>query len=120
MEQENVDTMKLWGDQFFDQANGKFSKSANNPDGKKVPRTFCQLIMDSTFKVFNTIIYFRKEETAKLIKKLDIKLDSEDKDKEGKPLLKAVMCRWLPAEDALLQMIHHPLAGPCHCTEVPL
>ena len=48
---------------------------------------------------------FRKEETAKLIEKLDIKLDSEDKDKEGKPLLKAVMRRWLPAGDALLQMI---------------
>ena len=31
---------------------------------------------------------FKKEETAKLIEKLDIKLDSEDKDKEGKPLLK--------------------------------
>lgn len=31
---------------------------------------------------------FKKEETAKLIDKLDIKLDSEDKDKEGKPLLK--------------------------------
>lgn len=31
---------------------------------------------------------FNKEETAKLIEKLDIKLDSEDKDKEGKPLLK--------------------------------
>lgn len=33
-------------------------------------------------------MHFKKEETAKLIEKLDIKLDSEDKDKEGKPLLK--------------------------------
>jgi len=31
---------------------------------------------------------FKKEEAAKMIDKLDIKLDSEDKDKEGKPLLK--------------------------------
>ena len=30
---------------------------------------------------------FKKEETAKLIEKLDIKLDSEDKDKEGKVVL---------------------------------
>lgn len=38
---------------------------------------------------------FKKEETAKLIEKLDIKLDSEDKDKEGKPLLKvSVGRRW--------------------------
>lgn len=37
------------------------------------------------------------------MEKLDIKLDPEDK--EGKPLLKAVMRRWLPAGEALVQMI---------------
>lgn len=47
-----------------------------------------------------------------MIQKLDIKLDSEDKDKEGKPLLKAVMRRWLPAGDALLQMITIHLPSP--------
>lgn len=36
---------------YFDPANGKFSKSANSPDGKKLPRTFCQLILDPIFKV---------------------------------------------------------------------
>lgn len=41
-----------------------------------------------SIQVFDAIMNFRKEETAKLIEKLDIKLDSEDKDKEGKPLLK--------------------------------
>lgn len=55
---------------------------------------------------------FKKEETAKLISKLDIKLDTEDKEKEGKPLLKAVMRRWLPAGEALLQMITIHLPSP--------
>lgn len=55
---------------------------------------------------------FKKEETAKLIQKMDIKLDAEDKDKEGKPLLKAVMRRWLPAGEALLQMITIHLPSP--------
>ena len=46
------DMMKnLWGDWYFDPANGKFSKSATSPDGKKLPRTFCQLILDPIFKV---------------------------------------------------------------------
>lgn len=55
---------------------------------------------------------FKKEETAKLIQKLEIKLDVEDRDKEGKPLLKAVMRRWLPAGEALLQMITIHLPSP--------
>ncbi|ETE57963.1 Elongation factor 2, partial [Ophiophagus hannah] len=111
---KKVDDMmkKLWGDRYFDPATGKFSKSATNPDGKKLPRTFCQLILDPIFKVFDAIMNFKKEETAKLIEKLDIKLDSEDKGKEGKPLLKAVMRRWLPAGEALLQMITIHLPSP--------
>ena len=31
---------------------------------------------------------FKKDETKKLIEKLNIKLDADDKEKEGKPLLK--------------------------------
>uniref|UniRef100_A0A669BPJ2 Eukaryotic translation elongation factor 2b n=1 Tax=Oreochromis niloticus TaxID=8128 RepID=A0A669BPJ2_ORENI len=62
--------------------------------------------------VFDAIMNFKKEETAKLIEKLDVKLDSEDKEKEGKPLLKAVMRRWLPAGEALLQMITIHLPSP--------
>ena len=34
---------------------------------------------------------FKKEETQKLIEKLDVKLDADDKEKEGKPLLKVNM-----------------------------
>uniref|UniRef100_UPI00358E5F1B elongation factor 2 n=1 Tax=Myxine glutinosa TaxID=7769 RepID=UPI00358E5F1B len=111
---KKVDDMmkKLWGDRYFDASNGKFSKSATNNAGKKLPRTFEQLILDPIFKVFDAIMTFNKEETAKLIKKLEIKLDFEDKEKEGKPLLKAVMRRWLPAGDALLQMIAIHLPSP--------
>uniref|UniRef100_A0A8V1AD37 Elongation factor 2 n=1 Tax=Gallus gallus TaxID=9031 RepID=A0A8V1AD37_CHICK len=53
---------KLWGDRYFDPATGKFSKSATGPDGKKLPRTFCQLILDPIFKVFDAIMTFKKEE----------------------------------------------------------
>ncbi|XP_077462916.1 elongation factor 2b-like [Stigmatopora argus] len=99
---------KLWGDRFFDPATGKFLKTG----GPKIPRSFVHLILDPIYKVFDAIMNFRKEETAKLIEKLEIKLDTEDKDKEGKPLLKAVMRRWLPAGEALLQMITIHLPSP--------
>uniref|UniRef100_A0A8B9JZ36 Elongation factor 2 n=1 Tax=Astyanax mexicanus TaxID=7994 RepID=A0A8B9JZ36_ASTMX len=103
---------KLWGDKYFDPSNGKFSKTAKNAEGKNLPRTFCQLVLDPIFKVFDAIMNFKKEETQKLIEKLNVKLDAEDKEKEGKQLLKAVMRRWLPAGEALLQMITIHLPSP--------
>lgn len=39
-------------------------------------------------KVFDAIMNFKKEEAQKLIEKLNIKLDADDREKEGKPLLK--------------------------------
>uniref|UniRef100_A0A8C8ATT8 Translation elongation factor EFG/EF2 domain-containing protein n=1 Tax=Otus sunia TaxID=257818 RepID=A0A8C8ATT8_9STRI len=105
-------TLKLSALQYFDPATGKFSKSATSPNGKKLPRTFCQPVLDPVFKIFDAIMNFKTEETAKLIEKLDIKLDIEDRVKEGKPLLKAVMCCWLPAGDALLQVITIHLPSP--------
>lgn len=36
---------------YFDPNAGKFSKTANGPDGQKLPRTFCQLVLDPIFKV---------------------------------------------------------------------
>lgn len=108
-----VDMMKkLWGDRYFDPKTGKFSKTETNCTGEKLPRTFCQLILDPIFKVFDAIMNFKNEEIEKLISKLGIKLDSDDKEKEGKPLLKAVMRRWLPAGEALLQMITIHLPSP--------
>uniref|UniRef100_A0A8C9WBW4 Eukaryotic translation elongation factor 2b n=1 Tax=Scleropages formosus TaxID=113540 RepID=A0A8C9WBW4_SCLFO len=81
------------------------AKFAAKGEGQLGPAERCK-------KVFDAIMNFRKEETAKLIDKLEIKLDADDRDKEGKPLLKAVMRRWLPAGEALLQMITIHLPSP--------
>merc|ERR550534_942636 len=54
----------------------------------------------------------KKEKTEQLLTKLGIKLDGEEKSLEGKPLLKVVMRRWLPAGDALLMMIAIHLPSP--------
>merc|ERR1719516_213483 len=55
---------------------------------------------------------FKKEETEKLLGTLKIKLTAEDRDKEGKALMKVVMRKWLPAGDALLMMIAIHLPSP--------
>jgi len=55
---------------------------------------------------------FKKEETATLLQKLEITLKGEEKDLEGKPLLKIIMKKFLPAADALLEMIVLHLPSP--------
>jgi elongation factor 2 len=75
-------------------------------------RAFNQFILDPIFKIFNAIMNFKKEETATLLDKLAIKLSAEDRDKEGKQLLKVVMRTFLPAADALLEMMILHLPSP--------
>jgi len=55
---------------------------------------------------------FKKEETAKLLEKLEINLKHEDSILEGKPLMKVVMRTWLPAGDAMFMMICIHLPSP--------
>ena len=43
---------------------------------------------------------------------VDVTLSAEEKSMEGKNLMRAVMRRWLPAGDAMLQMISLHLPSP--------
>jgi len=99
---------RLWGDNFF---NGKKWKKLNGPEEGYV-RGFVQFILDPIYKVFDSVMNFKHEMVAKLIEKLGIKLQGDDKEKEGKPLMKVMMRTWLPAGDALLQMITIHLPSP--------
>jgi elongation factor 2 len=98
----------LWGDRFFNPKTKKWSTTSE--DGAK--RGFCQFVLDPVFKVFEAVMNARKDDTDKLIEKLGVKLTTEERDQEMKPLLKSIMRKWLPAGDILLQMICIHLPSP--------
>ena len=99
---------RLWGENFFNKTTKKWSKVKDNDND----RAFNIYILDPIFKLFDAIMNFKKEETNKLLEKLAIKLAVDDRDKEGKPLLKVVMRTWLPAGDTLFYMITVHLPSP--------
>merc|ERR1719335_513328 len=107
---------KLWGESFSNPKTKKWSKTKDE-DNK---RSFCMYVLDPIYMVFDAIMNFKKEQTEKLMSKLttaggklvkDV-LKTEEKELDGKPLMKAVMRNWLPAGDAMFQMIVIHLPSP--------
>jgi len=114
----DIDKMmkKLWGESFFNPKTKKWSKT-KDADNK---RSFCMYVLDPIYMVFDAIMNFKKEQTEKLLGKLTTSqgklvkdvLKTEEKEMEGKPLMKAVMRNWLPAGEAMFQMICIHLPSP--------
>jgi len=103
---------RLWGDNFFDPKAKKWKKKGVSDEGKPLPRAFCQFVLDPIYKVFQCIMNHENEKIAKMLKSLKIELRGEDRELVGKPLLKVVMQRFLPAAEALLEMIIVHLPSP--------
>lgn len=47
-----------------------------------------------------------------LVDKIGVKLSTEEKETEGKTLMRTVMKKWLPVDDALLEMFVVHLPSP--------
>merc|ERR1711963_440878 len=101
---------KLWGENFFNPKTKKWAKSKADDN----TRSFCMYVLDPIYKMFDAIMNFKKEETDKLLDRLELKakMKHEELVLEGKPLMKAVMRNWLPAGDAMFQMIVVHLPSP--------
>jgi len=99
---------RLWGNQFYHQKDKKWYKEEK--DG--AVRGFTNYILAPIYQVFNTCMTKSKEEALALIEKIGVKLTTEDKDLEQKQLLKCTMRKWLPAGNAMLQMIVIHLPSP--------
>merc|ERR1712242_627186 len=99
---------KLWGESYFNPKTKKWAKTKDD-DNK---RAFNMHILDPIYKVFDSIMNFKKDVIPGLLEKLEVKLSHDDMQMEGKPLMKCVMRTWLPAGDAMFMMICIHLPSP--------
>jgi elongation factor 2 len=106
---------KLWGEQYFNPETKKWtSKQFVDIKGKstKLDRGFVTLIMKPIETMFDAVMKDKKEIYTNMIEKLKVVIPKDAKDLTGKPLLKRIMQEWLPAADALLEMIVNHLPSP--------
>jgi len=87
-------------------------RAATADDGSHLRRAFVQFILDPIYKLFDSIMKDEVEKYNKMLKSLGIVLKAEDKDLKNKMLLKCVMRKFLPASDALLEMLVVHLPSP--------
>ncbi|KIY00530.1 elongation factor 2, partial [Fonsecaea multimorphosa CBS 102226] len=102
---------RLWGDNYFNPKTKKWTKTAEH-EGKNLERAFNQFILDPIFKIFDAFQKGKVDQLVDLCAKLEIKITSEEKELPGKGLLKAAMRKFLPAADALLEMMVIHLPSP--------
>ncbi|QLG72710.1 hypothetical protein HG535_0D04180 [Zygotorulaspora mrakii] len=103
---------RLWGDSYFNPKTKKWTNKETDASGKPLERAFNMFVLDPIFRLFAAIMNFKKDEIPVLLEKLEINLKGDEKELEGKALLKVVMKKFLPAADALLEMIVMHLPSP--------
>jgi len=103
---------KLWGDNFYDPSTRKWTKKHTGE--KTCKRGFVQFVYEPIEKLIKACMNEDKKLVFNLTDKLQVtpKLKAEDKELTGKPLMKRVMQTWLPAQDALLEMMIWHLPSP--------
>jgi len=104
---------RLWGDNFFDPAAKVWSKKpVSKKNGKQLRRAFCQFVMDPIAKIFKMAMNDKKEKLFGLLSKLGVTMSKDDQALTQKKLLKRCMQCWLPASEALLEMMIEHLPSP--------
>ena len=103
---------KLWGDNYYNAGEKKFTSNSNTADGKELPRCFVQFIMKPVTQLARNIMEEKLEQVWKMCTALGLTIKAEEKDKRGKDLFKCVFQKWINAAEALIEMIILKLPSP--------
>jgi len=103
---------RLWGDNYFDAETKKWIGKNVSASGKPLLRAFCKFILEPIGNVFSACMSDDREKLDKYLKVVGVTLSSEESSFTQKKLIKCIMQKWLPADEALLEMICLKLPSP--------
>jgi len=99
---------RFWGDQYYNVKEKKWVKAY----AEGCVRGFNQFVLKPIYDVIKTVMTCPQADAWALAEKMNVKLDSDEKDKPPKVLLKTIMRKWLKAGEVLLRMICINLPSP--------
>ncbi|KAJ1719820.1 translation elongation factor 2 [Coemansia erecta] len=103
---------KLWGENFFNAKTKKWSSKSSDEMATYNDRGFNMFCLDPIYKIFDATMNGRKADALELVDKLSVSLTTEERELADKPLLKVIMRKFLPAAEALMEMICIHLPSP--------
>lgn len=103
---------KLWGENFFNPTEKKFTTDCNVEGGDVLPRCFVQFIMKPVIMLCRNIMEGKLEAVWKMVESLGLFVKTEEKEKRNKDLFKCIFQKWVNAAEALIEMIIMKLPSP--------
>jgi elongation factor 2 len=103
---------KLWGDNFFDAKAKKWKNHDKADDGGNIKRAFVSFMMEPVIRLCRATMNGEMEKVDKMLGNLEITLKSDERQLQGKHLMKNVFQKWINAAEALLEMIILKLPSP--------
>jgi len=103
---------RLWGDNFFNPKEKKWIKTTDGTTPAGLERAYCMFCLTPIKKVFENCMGEKYDAVTKMLSAVGVTLTKDDLELRQKPLLKRCMQKWLPAHDALLEMLVQHLPSP--------
>jgi len=103
---------RLWGDNYFDAESKKWTSNSTSASGKPMQRAFCQFILTPISQIFKASMNDDMATVDKYLKVIGVTLTTEERTLQQKKLVKCIMQKWLPADEALLEMMVRNLPSP--------
>ncbi|KAJ2452195.1 translation elongation factor 2 [Coemansia sp. RSA 2424] len=100
------------GDNFYDSQTKTWSTQSINATGKNADRGFNLLVLDPIYKLFGASLEGDADKALALADKLGVIITAEERTLADKALLTAIIGKYLPAADTLMEMFCICLPSP--------